>query len=257
VAPTFRLTLEYDGAGFQGWQAQPAGRRTVQATLEQAFARVTGQRVRVMGSGRTDAGVHAEGQVASVQVETRLPPERLRGALNGVLPRDVAVWALEPAPEGFDARRDARSKLYRYALWNGPTRSPLREARAWCLQRRLDLPAMREAAACLVGTHDFRSFQAAGSGVATSVRTLSSLAIRGEAGGAIDLEFEGSGFLRHMVRNLVGTLVEVGSGQRPADELPSVLAARDRARAGPTAPARALTLVRVRYEGDFPDRSAG
>jgi tRNA pseudouridine38-40 synthase len=257
MAPTFRLTLEYDGAGFQGWQAQPAGQRTVQATLEQALARVTGQRVRVMGSGRTDAGVHAEGQVASVRVESRLPPERLRLALNGVLPADLAVVALEPAPEGFDARRDARSKLYRYALWNGPTRSPLREARTLCLQRPLDVAAMREAAVALVGTHDFRSFQAAGGSVTTSIRTLSSLEIVGEAGGAIDLLFEGSGFLRQMVRNLVGTLIEVGSGQRPAGELPAVLAARDRARAGPTAPARALTLVRVRYEGDSVDRSAG
>lgn len=257
MAPTFRLTLEYDGAGFEGWQAQPAGRRTVQATLEQALARVTGQRVRVTGSGRTDAGVHAEGQVASVRVESRLAPERLRQALNGVLPSDLAVRSLEVAPEGFDARRDARSKLYRYALWNAPTRSPLREARSLCLERPLDVAAMREAAGALVGTHDFRSFQAAGSSVATSVRSLSRLAVEGQAGGAIDLWFEASGFLRHMVRNLAGTLIEVGSGRRPAWEMPALLAARDRGRAGRTAPARALTLVRVRYEGDSPAGSAG
>jgi tRNA pseudouridine38-40 synthase len=257
VPPTFRLTLEYDGAGFEGWQAQRQGRRTVQATLESALARVTGQRVRVAGSGRTDAGVHAEGQVASVSIETALPPERLRGALNGVLPRDLVVLALESAPEGFDARRSAVSKLYRYSLWNGPSRSPLREARALCLRRPLDVAAMREAAQALLGTHDFASFQAAGSSVTTTVRTLLAVEVRGEAGGAIELLFEGTGFLRHMVRNLVGTLIEVGSGQRPASQLPVLLAARDRGRAGPTAPARALTLVRVAYEGDSPVGSIG
>jgi tRNA pseudouridine38-40 synthase len=257
VAPTFRLTLEYDGAQFLGWQAQRAGQRTVQTTLESAIAQVTGQRVRVQGSGRTDAGVHAEGQVAALRVETSLSPERLRLALNGVLPGDLVVLALEAAPEGFDPRSAARSKLYRYALWNGPSRSPLRAPRALCLQRPLDVAAMREGATALLGTHDFRSFQAAGSNVTSSVRTLLRIDILGESGGAIDLLFEGTGFLRHMVRNLVGSLIEVGSGRRRADELAAVLAARDRQRAGPTAPAHALTLVRVDCESDSPGRSAG
>jgi len=250
VPSTFRLTLEYDGAAFQGWQAQAGEVRTVQGVLEAAIARVSGERVRVQGSGRTDAGVHAEGQAASVRLATALPPERLQRALNGVLPPDLAVRDLRVAPAGFDARRSARSKLYRYALWNGPVRSPLRAARAFCLPQRLDVEAMREAARALVGTHDFRSFQAAGSSVATTVRTLLRLEIRGAPGRALALDFEGTGFLRHMVRNLVGTLVEVGTGQRAAGQMPALLAARDRSRAGRTAPAHGLTLLRVRYEGD-------
>lgn len=246
--PTFRLTLEYDGADFEGWQVQPAGRRTVQGTLESAIARVTSRRVRVTGSGRTDAGVHAEGQVASVAVETDLPLERLRRALNGVLPPDVAVLDVSPAPEGFDARRDALAKLYRYSVWNGPSRSPLRRRRALCLQRPLDVPAMQRAARALVGHHDFGAFQAAGSQVATRDRTLLRLDVLGEAGGALDLWFEGSGFLRHMVRNLAGTLLEVGSGRRRAEEMPAILASRDRRLAGRTAAPEGLTLVAVRYD---------
>lgn len=243
---TFRLTLAYDGAGFEGWQVQP-GRRTVQGALEQAIARVAHERVRVTGSGRTDAGVHAEGQVASVRLETALAPERLRRALNGVLDPDVVVRELREAPEDFDACRDALGKLYRYAIWNGPDRDPLRRQRALCLQRPLDLAAVRHAAAQLVGSHDFASFQAAGSSVRSTLRTLRRLDAEGEAGGALEWWFEGSGFLRHMVRNLVGTLLEVGSGRRDPEGMSALLAARDRTRAGPTAPAHALTLVRVHY----------
>lgn len=242
----FRLVLEYDGAAFAGWQLQPQV-ATVQGALEAAIARVAGCRVRVVGAGRTDAGVHAEGQVASVCIETPLGAERLRLALNGVLPPGVAVVEASEAAATFHARRDARAKRYRYAIWNGAIRSPLRAARAWCLQRPLDLPAMRAAATAFVGTHDFASFQTAGSDVLTTERTLDRLEILGAAGGEITLVFEGSGFLRHMVRNLTGTLVEVGSGRRSASEMPALLAARDRRRAGRTAPAHGLTLEWVRY----------
>jgi tRNA pseudouridine38-40 synthase len=247
VARTFRLTLEYDGAEFEGWQIQPGGRRTVQGVLEIALARVTCERVRAVGSGRTDAGVHAEGQVASVRLETGLEPERLRRALNAVLPDDVAVRELAVAHDEFDARRDATGKLYRYSLWNAPDRAPLRRRRSLCLQRPLDLARIRVAAAQLVGSHDFASFQAAGSQVKSSVRTLRRLDVTGGAGSAVDLWFEGSGFLRHMVRNLSGTLIEVGSGRRDPEGMTTLLAARDRHRAGPTAPPHALTLVSVSY----------
>ena len=249
MAPVYRLLLEYDGADFEGWQAQPSGHRTVQGTLETALQRVTGERVRVTGAGRTDAGVHAEGQVASVALSGAAEPERLQRALNGVLPADLAVRGLEAAADAFDARRDATGKLYRYSVWNAPVPAPLRRRRALWLRRPLDLPAMRRAAADLVGSHDFRSFRAAGSSVRTSVRTLRRLEVRGEAGGAVELWFEGSGFLRYMVRNLVGTLLEVGSGRRDPGGMPVLLAARDRARAGPTAPAHGLTLVEVSYAG--------
>lgn len=248
--PNLRIDLEYDGTDFHGWQVQPHGERTVQGALEAALQRVAGGSVRVIGAGRTDAGVHAQGQVASARVETRLDVETLRRALNAVLPRDVAVLALARAPDAFHARRDAVAKLYAYRIWNGAIRSPLRERTALWMPQRLDRDAMRAALATLAGTHDFASFQAAGSKPGPTVRRLD----RAElvvAGDALRVELEGSGFLRHMVRNVVGTLLEVGSGRRPADSLPALLAARDRTQAGPTAAARGLTLVHVRY-GDFP-----
>lgn len=246
--PTFRLTLEYDGSGFQGWQVQPGGRRTVQGALEAAVQQVTSERVRVAGSGRTDAGVHAEGQVASLVLAEPVEPERLRQALNGVLPEDVAVLALEPAPEGFDARRSARGKLYRYRVWNGATRSPLRAARTLWVRRPLDAIAMAKAMEAFAGTHDFASFQAAGSDVTETVRTLLRVGLEGRAGDELRLHFEGTGFLRHMVRNLMGTLLEVGLCKRDPGEMASLVAARDRRLAGPTAAAHALSLVRVDYD---------
>jgi tRNA pseudouridine38-40 synthase len=244
---TFRLTLEYDGTAFEGWQVQTAGRRTIQGSLEDALAQVTGRRVRVAGAGRTDAGVHAQGQVASVQLETRLDAARLLRALNGVLPSDVAVVDAAPAPEGFDARRDARSKLYRYRIWNGADPSPLRARFSHCVPPALALEAMALAARACCGRHDFASFQAAGSNVQTSVRTLSRLDVTGESRGEISILVEGDGFLRHMVRNLVGTLVDVGLGRRAPDSMAALLAARDRRRAGRTAPAAGLALLRVSY----------
>jgi len=242
-----RLTLEYDGTGFEGWQSQGAGRRTVQDVLEAGLEQVTGQCCPVAGAGRTDAGVHAEGQVASCSPATALSPVELRRALNAVLPLDLAVREVAFAPEGFHARRSARRKLYRYALWNGSVRSPLREHTHWGVRAPLDVAAMEAAAAPLVGTHDFAAFQSSGGGTRTSVRTLERLEVEGVPGGEIRVWAAGDGFLRHMVRALVGTLVEVGRGRRAAGDLPAVLASRYRARAGPTAPARGLTLVRVEY----------
>lgn len=242
-----RLTLEYDGTDFEGWQSQGAGHRTVQDVLESALGQVTGQRCPVAGAGRTDAGVHAEGQVASCRPSTALSPEDLCRALNAVLPLDLAVREVALSPEGFHARRSARRKLYRYALWNGPVRSPLRERTHWGVRSPLDVGTMRAAAAPLVGTRDFAAFQSSGGGTRTSVRTLERLDVEGAPGGEIRVWAVADGFLRHMVRALVGTLVEVGRGRRAAGELREVLASGDRARAGPTAPARGLTLVRVEY----------
>ena len=242
----WRLLLEYDGTEFEGWQLQP-GARTVQGELEEAFARITGRRVVVYGAGRTDTGVHAAGQVANARAETRLEPAVLQRALNASLPRDVAVRALSAVPDAFDARRDARSKLYLYRVWNAATRSPLHERWSHPLPAPLELGAMRAAAEALLGTHDFASFRAAGGKGRTSVRTLTRLELSGERGGELRFEVEGNAFLRHMVRNLVGTLLEVGRGRRPAGWPAEVLAGRDRRLAGPTAPARGLTLVRVDY----------
>jgi tRNA pseudouridine38-40 synthase len=243
----YRFTLEYDGTDFEGWQRQAPGHRTVQGAFEDGLARVTGAFVPVVGAGRTDAGVHAEGQVASADVTTRLSVGELWRALNAVLPPDLAVVGLEAVGGAFHARKDASSKLYRYRIWNGPQRSPLRERRASAVSGALDLAGMAEASAHLVGCHDFSSFQAAGSSTRSPVRTLFRIDVGGRTGGEVDLELEGSGFLRHMVRNVVGTLLEVGQGRRAPGALREVLAARDRAAAGPTAPARGLTLVWVRY----------
>jgi tRNA pseudouridine38-40 synthase len=245
--PNFRLRLEYDGSDFEGWQVQTGERRTVQGALEKAIARVTGQSVRVIGASRTDAGVHAQGQVASAKIETALAAEALQRALNGTLPTDAAVAAARIAPDDFHARYCARGKLYRYRIWNRPARSPLRARRALTVPRELDVSAMSKAAESFVGRHDFAALQGAGSEVENTVRTLSRLQIECEPPGEILFWVEGDGFLRHMVRNLVGTLLEVGTGRRPAESMTELLAGGDRRRAGPKVPALGLTLLRVYY----------
>jgi tRNA pseudouridine38-40 synthase len=246
--PTFKLTLEYDGSDFAGWQTQEPGLRTVQGELARALAEIAaGGPVRLMGAGRTDRGVHAEGQVASAALETRLDGETLRRALNAKLPPDLAVLAAERVHDGFDARREARGKAYRYQVWNSEIPSPLRARRFHRVREPLAIAPMREGAALLLGFHDFASFRGAGSAVKTNERTLTRLEIAGESGGEIRFGVAGDGFLRHMVRNLVGTLLEVGLGRRPPAWVGEVLAARDRERAGPTAPACGLTLERVLY----------
>ncbi len=222
----------------------------MQGVLHEAVARVTGEAARVVGSGRTDSGVHASGQVASLVLEGDHEPLALRRALNGVLPADVAVRACECAPDDFHARYAARSKLYVYRIWNGPERSPLRQPRAHWVRTPLDTAAMRRAAEDLRGRHDFAAFQAAGSQVRGTVRSLLGLDVVGVAGGEVELRVEGDGFLRHMVRIVAGTLIEVGLGRRAAESMPALLAGRDRGRAGRTAPARALELVRVSYDDE-------
>jgi tRNA pseudouridine38-40 synthase len=252
--PNFRLTLEYDGSGFAGWQVQAGGVRTLQGELEAALARVCGERVRVYGAGRTDAGVHAQGQVASVALQTDWSAAALQRALNAVLPRDLAVVTAEAVADDFHARYHARAKLYRYRIWNGMRPSPLRARYTWWVKPALDAAAMQSAGLLLLGTHDFASFQAVGSDVASTRRSLSRCEIRAtsaieepDARGEIEILVEGSGFLRHMVRILTGTLVQVGSGRREPASLPAVLAARERRAAGPTAPPQGLTLVQVIY----------
>lgn len=244
---TFRLVLEYDGADFAGWQSQSGGQRTVQGELRAALLGLAAEPepLRVVGAGRTDAGVHAAGQVASAALITRLGAEALGRALNARLPADIAVLHCAPAAQDFDARRAARGKHYRYQVWNGPVRSPLR-ARRWHHEPRpLNVEAMRAALRHLPGRRNFASLRAAGSHVQSSIRHLRRAELCGESGGALRFDFEGDGFLRHMLRNAVGTLLEVGLGRRSADSLPAMLAAADRRLAGPTAPAHGLTLQSV------------
>lgn len=245
---TFRLVLEYDGRDFEGWQIQSGERssRTVQGVLKEAIESVTRQQARVRGAGRTDAGVHAMGQVASVRVVTALSAEALARSLNGWFPRDLAIREIAEMPHGWDALREAQGKHYRYQIWNGARRSPLRADRFLWLRDPLCLERMRQAGQVFVGTHDFAAFQGAGSDVRTTVRTLGTLRIEGASGAEVILDFEGQGFLRHMVRNLVGTLIEIGRGRWEPDCAAEILASLDRGQAGPTAPALGLVLVEVR-----------
>lgn len=247
---SYAVLLEYQGEAFEGWQIQGEGSRTVQGCLREALATLTGESVTPRGSGRTDSGVHAEGQVASFALETDWDPGKLERALNGVLPADVGARQVARVAEGFDALRDAIGKEYRYRIWNRRERSPLRAARFAHIPYPLAVEAMQEAAVLLTGEQDFQSFQAAGSDVKTTVRELHELSLKPGPLGEIEILAHGKGFLRHMVRNLVGTLLEVGAGRREASSMPSLLARCDRGAAGPTAPAHGLTLERVFYPSD-------
>jgi len=245
----FRVTLEYDGTDFSGFQLQPNG-RSVQGVLEAALHQITRETRRVIPAGRTDAGVHARGQVAHFDCDTRLSPNDLQRGLNAVLPRDVAVLALEPAAPDFDARRDARAKLYVYRILNRPEPSPLRARSHLHLRAPLDLAAMAEAAKSLLGSHDFSAFRGAPGGVPEDEsprRSLDRLEIV-PSGDELAIEARGRSFLRHMVRNIAGTLIEVGQRRRPPGEVAEVLESRERARAGPTAAAHGLCLERVFYD---------
>ncbi|HEY0839366.1 MAG TPA: tRNA pseudouridine(38-40) synthase TruA [Vulgatibacter sp.] len=244
---TIKLTLEYDGTDFVGWQVQPNG-RSVQEALEAALSTLLGEPARVVGSGRTDAGVHAGAQVASLRTGRDLPLRAFVQGMNGLLPRDVAVVRAEEAPPGFDARRSASGKRYVYRISNRPVRSPLRRRTHWEVFQPLDRAAMREAAGHLLGEHDFSAFRAADCPAPTTVRTLRRLdVLDGEGEDEILVVAEATAFLKQMVRNLAGTLVEVGLGKREAGSMPALLEGRDRTRAGRTAPPQGLVLDEVFY----------
>jgi len=254
--PTWKLTLEYDGAPYCGWQRQANG-VSVQGVVEDALQRLlSGDTVAVVASGRTDAGVHARGQVVSFATERTLRADSYLRGLNTLLPPSVAVRHVEAAPEGFDANRWARSKRYAYRLLIGRARSPLRQPLVWQLYNPLDEEAMREAAALLTGTRDFASFRGAQATSRTTIRTLTRIEIDAQDD-ELRLTFEGTGFLKQMVRNLVGTLVDVGQGRRAPASMRAVLAACDRRAAGRTAPAQGLCLEHVHYDlvAGPPDKS--
>ena len=257
---TFKLTLAYDGSRFVGWQRQAAG-ESVQGVLEAALAPFHDGPVTVHGAGRTDAGVHALAQVASVVLQTTHEPEVLLRACNARLPPDLRVLRIDLVADEFHARFSARRKTYRYLLQNTTIANPFERGRVWHVPETLQLEPMRVAAAALRGTHDFAAFQSTGGQVSTTVRTvLRSEMLEpvvgalwrpddGGAGGVLAYEVEGDGFLRHMVRALVGTLVEIGRGWRPAGDMAALLRGpAGRAAAGPTAPAHGLYLVRVDYD---------
>jgi tRNA pseudouridine38-40 synthase len=247
---TIKLTLSYDGTDFAGWQRQQDC-RTVQATLEEAIEKITGARSATLASGRTDAGVHALGQVVSFRTASRLSIEVLQRALNANLPHSMAVLDMAEVHDGFHATHDALRKRYRYVIHDGPVRDAFARRYAWHYAHgRLDAGAMQRAAMPLIGTHDFSSFETTGAPRKTSIRTVYDLHIergRGDRGQFVTLEIEANGFLYNMVRTIVGTLVDVGRGARPESWPGEVLAAMDRRRAGRTAPPQGLFLVNVEY----------
>jgi tRNA pseudouridine38-40 synthase len=243
---TLKLVLAYDGTWLVGWQRQADG-DSVQGLLEDALGRFEGGPVTVHGAGRTDAGVHALGQVASARVSFRHDTATLVRALNAHLPEAVRVVSVDDVPEGFHARSNARSKTYRYCIRNTPVASPFERAFVWHVPEALALAPMQRAAALLVGQHDFAAFQSVGSEASGTIRTLTASTVSVHEG-VIAYEVSGNGFLRHMVRAIVGTLVEVGRGWREAESMLSLLHAGRRADAGPTAPPHGLFLVRVDYD---------
>jgi tRNA pseudouridine38-40 synthase len=241
-----KLLLAYDGTEFSGWQRQ-TDRRTVQQTLEEALERLTGALPATNASGRTDAGVHALGQVVHFFTASRHPPEVFVKALNAMLPPDVRVHKAWEMPQSFHATLDAKTKLYRYVIDNGPIADPFQLRYADHIYQRLDTDAMNRAARALHGRHDFHSFETNWPNRTSSVRTVTHLSVS-RMGGFVWLDVEADGFLYNMVRSITGTLVLVGLGRRAEGWVADVLRAEDRSEAGPTAPPQGLFLVRVNYE---------
>jgi len=252
--PHFRITLAYDGTDFVGWQRQASG-VSVQGLIEDALRTLDGRGVDVTGAGRTDAGVHALGQVAAFTIARELAPGALVRALNAHLPHAVRVLTAEDAPPTFHPRFSARTKTYRYRLWNGDVMSPFERRYAWHVPGPLNVEAMRAAARLFEGRRDFAAFQATGSSVATTEReilvsTISTTGDTEDTEGKTDVvvyEVTGTGFLRHMVRIIVGSLLEIGRGRQPVEWITGAIASRNRTTAGPTAPPDGLFLVRVEY----------
>ncbi len=246
------LRIAYDGTGFFGWQVQPE-KATIQGTLAEALEKICGEKAEVCGSGRTDAGVHALGQAANVRLRSPIPCENLVRALNRVLPDSIRILSAEPVPEDFHARHDATSKVYRYRIFRGAICPPSLCRFVLPYPYPLDEAAMMKAASCFEGTHDFRSFAASdsdeGAEEKSCVRTVFSSSLVGE-GEELVYAIEGSGFLHHMVRNIVGTLIEVGRRRTAAERIPGIIAACQRSAAGPTAPGRGLHLVSVTYPAE-------
>ena len=240
-----RLTLEYDGAQYSGWQLQ-SGQDSIQARLEAALAKIFGVNIRVHGAGRTDAGVHARGQVAAFDLPKPFAAVDLQRAMNALLPADIAVRGANEAPADFDPRRDARSRVYEYRVLQQEFRSAFEFRYAWLVRDRLDLDSMNLAAQVFLGDHDFAAFRTMGSEEKTTIRRVVASEWRRD-GSVLTYRVEATAFLRHMVRTMVGSMVEVGRGKRSADDLARMLAVGDRALAPAAAPACGLVLMEVRY----------
>lgn len=244
----YKLTISYDGTDYSGWQVQPNG-TSIQALLQQALQIVIRETIGIVGSGRTDAGVHAAGQTAHFMCSEKLDPTRVLHSLNGILPKDIRINGLEEVPLSFHARYSAISKVYHYHLWLERVASPFVSRYRWQPPARVNRTILAEAAQLFVGTHDFTSFANEahrGSAAHDPVRTLQHLNVIEQEGG-VRLEFQADGFLYKMVRNLVGTLIEVAAGKVPLQTIPVLIAAKDRRLAGPAAAPQGLFLMEVHY----------
>ncbi|MBI3794258.1 MAG: tRNA pseudouridine(38-40) synthase TruA [Nitrospinae bacterium] len=240
-----KLTLEFDGTDYMGWQFQAKG-ATVQSVLEDAVQRILGKRAPIVASGRTDSGVHVLAQVASVRGHFPLDDKGLQRALNAMLPPQIAVTKAETMPPNFHALKDAKWKKYRYVVYNSEVKSPMLHRTSWHIIAPLKISDMRRAAAALVGKKDFASFMGSNSSVKTSIRNIISLDVK-KRGKMVFIEVTANGFLRQMVRNIAGTLVEMGRGRIRPEAMKEILDAKDRRKAGPTAPPQGLFLVEVGY----------
>ncbi len=240
------MIIEYDGSNYHGWQRQK-GVLTIQEVIESRLAIITGENVTVWASGRTDAGVHALGQAAHFLSRTTIPPDALWRGLNSLLPEDIVIKELKPVHRKFHARFHAKSKIYQYRILNRSLRSALMRNYLWHVPQELNLDAIICGLEILRGEHDFKAFQASGTKVKNTVRTLFRAEIAKKPDNMLVFTFEANGFLRYMVRNMVGTLIDVGKGKFRVEQLKQILESRDRQQAGMTAPARGLYLVEVKY----------
>lgn len=242
-----KIVLEYEGTSYHGWQRQKNG-ASIQQILEEKAAVITGEGVKVIGSGRTDAGVHALGQVANFRTASSIDTKKLKDGINSLLPRDIVIRSLTEADPSFHARKDAVSKIYMYQICNRPVRPAINRNFVWAVYKPLDIGGMRQAASMLKGRHDFTSFSTVHTDVEEFTRTIMAIGMETGNDGMIRLYVEADGFLRYMVRTIVGTLVEVGKGKRSPADMGSILKAQDRKQAGMTAPAQGLFLKEVKYK---------
>lgn len=241
-----RMVVAYDGTGYHGWQQQDNG-ITIESELNRCLSELLGEDIRVIGASRTDAGVHALGNVAVFDTESRIPAEKISYALNQRLPEDIRVQKSEETAEDWHPRRRGSRKTYEYRIYRGEFAMPVKRLYSYFTYHSLDVERMREAAAFLEGEHDFKSFCQTGAQVESTVRTVYALQVE-EQGADLVLRICGNGFLYNMVRIIAGTLMEVGQGKREPQSMPDILKARSRSAAGPTAPARGLTLIGYEYE---------
>ncbi len=243
---TIKLLIEYDGKHYSGWQRQPH-QPTIQGIIEEKWKEITGERVHLIGSGRTDAGVHAIGQVAHFKTQSLLPLQAIQKAFNHLLPPDILIKGVEEVEPDFHARKSAKRKVYEYRILNTPLPSVFHHGYVWHIPQPLDWEKVKQATEILIGVHDFSSFRSTGTSTRTAVREVYRAEWRRSKSGLVRFEIEANGFLKQMVRAIVGTLVEVGRGKIGVKDFEAILEARDRRQAGPTAPACGLFLKEVKY----------